>query len=249
MTAALPELVSSKTSFSTSWGNIVNRTQASVTKEESHRARLKRLRRTILNSARCLESRPDAGHYKWVMVTLTYAPCFKWDPKHISGFIQSVRVYLRANYNIRKLHYCWVMELQKRGAPHYHLLLRLPHSVRIPKPDKAGWWFLGFTQVEKARHAVGYLAKYCSKGDAADAKLIPKGARLHGASQLDNDESAFRRWWNLPVWAREAIGFVTHVTLCAGGVMVNRTGQFLASPFEVQHSNGHLLILLKEQPA
>lgn len=244
-----PELVSSKTSFSTEWGRTVNRTVASVSKEESHRQRLKRLRRTILNTARCLEARPDAPHYDWVMVTLTYAPCFTWDPKHISGFIQSVRTYLRANYAITKLHYCWVMELQKRGAPHYHLLLRLPRSVRIPKPDKAGWWFLGMTQVEKARHAIGYLAKYCSKGDATTAKQIPKGARLHGASQLDNEEGAFRRWWNLPVWVREAIGFVTHVTRCAGGVIVNKTGLFLACPFEVQPSNGHVLIMLKEQTA
>lgn len=245
MTAA-SELVSSKTSFFA----IPNRSYvASVTKAESHKARLARLKRTILNTARVLEARADAGHYYWVMVTLTYAPQFRWDPKHVSGFMDSVRKYLKLTYGLQKLHYCWVMELQKRGAPHYHVLLRLPQKCRIPKPDKAGWWFIGSTQVERARHAIGYLAKYASKGDAFGKHDFPKGARLHGASQLSGDEQTFRSWWNLPVWVREAVGFVTHITRVAGGVMVTRTGFFLACPFEVLVSEGRITILRKEIPA
>lgn len=252
MTAA-SGFISSKTSFSATRANAfasrVNRHLATVSKAESHLARLKRLRRTVLNTARMLESRPDAGRYYWVMVTLTYAPAFKWDPKHVSGFLSSVRQYLRVSFNITKLHYTWVMELQKRGAPHYHVLLRLPVGVRIPKPDKAGWWFLGHTNTEAARHAIGYLAKYASKGDALGRHEFPKGARLHGASQLEGDEGSFRRWWNLPVWVRESIGFVCHVTRVAGGVMVTRTGLFLACPFEVLRENGQIIILSKEIPA
>lgn len=237
--------ISSKTSF---FQSHASRYVATVGKAESHLARLKRLKRTVLNTARMLESRADAGHYYWVMVTLTYAPAHKWDPKHVSGFIDSVRKYLRCSHNVTKLHYTWVMELQKRGAPHYHVLLRLPVGVRIPKPDNAGWWFLGHTNTEKARHAIGYLAKYASKGDALGHHEFPKGARLHGASQLEGDEGAFRRWWNLPVWVRESIGFVCHVTRVAGGVMVTRTGHFLACPFEVQRLNGQIIILRKETP-
>ena len=34
-----------------------------------------------------------------------------------------------------RFRYCWVAELQKRGAIHYHLALWLPADVSLPKPD------------------------------------------------------------------------------------------------------------------
>jgi len=238
VTAALG-FISSKTTFCPS--NVIGK----VGKEERHLSRLKRMRRTVLNSARLLEQRIDSNRYYWVMVTLTYAPEHKWMVQNVSGFIQGCRDYLKATYGLQKLHYVWVMELQKRGAPHYHVLLRLPHGMRIPKPDKSGLWFLGHTEVARARHAVGYLAKYASKGDASTIHRFPKGSRLHGASSLLNDEVAIRSWWNLPQWVRETVKDITFVTRIVGGVVVNRTGEFLPTPFDVINLGGSFLILRK----
>ena len=36
------------------------------------------------------------------------------------------------------IHYVWVLELTKRGRPHYHVLFWLPKGVSMPKADKQG---------------------------------------------------------------------------------------------------------------
>lgn len=233
------ELVLSKTSFQPLYPN----------KKTCHAERLKRLRRTVLNTGNLLSARPDASAFYWVMVTLTYAPGREWSPKHISGFMGSVRKYLKDTYRITKLHYMWVMELQKRGAPHYHVLIRLRHGVTIPKPDadNAGWWCLGITHIQRARHAVGYLAKYTSKGTSLEQiHLIPKGARLHGASILDPHEMHMRRWWNLPRWVRDVVRAIQPIKRVKGG-FATKTGEFLPTPYLVEFEHGMMRISLNAQ--
>ena len=60
------------------------------------------------------------------------------------------------------LHYVWVLELTKRGRPHYHVLFWLPKGVSMPKADKQGWWKHGMTR-SGGHSPVGYLCKYTSK--------------------------------------------------------------------------------------
>ena len=62
------------------------------------------------------------------------------------------------------IHYVWVLELTKRGRPHYHVLFWLPRGISMPKADKQGWWRHGMTNTVPARSPVGYLCKYTSKG-------------------------------------------------------------------------------------
>ena len=70
----------------------------------------------------------------------------------------------------------------------------------MPKADKRGWWRQGMTQTVWARNAVGYLAKYASKGNGD--QVIPKGVRLYGIGGLSASSRLNRAWWNLPSGVR-----------------------------------------------
>lgn len=164
------------------------------------------------------------------MVTLTYRPGEMWNPLHVAAFLKNVRQWLlRRNAKAR---YVWVMELTKAAVPHYHVLLWLPRGVTIPKPDKQGWWAHGSTRVEWARKAVGYLAKYASKG--CEPGDIPRGARLHGAGGLDADQRAERTWWMRPMWLREVTTIGERVDRAKGGARISRlSGEVWFTPWSV----------------
>lgn len=182
---------------------------------DTREGRLKRMRRSVLTSARLMRDqvRPGGFRSKWAMVTLTYRPDASWSPKDVTALVKCVRDYLaRRGHAMR---YVWVLELQKRGAPHYHLLLQLPRGVTLPKPDKRGWWKHGATRIEWARHALGYLAKYASKGGPDD--VFPKGARISGVGGLDAEGRRVRRYWLAPGYVREALGAASDVFRAPGG--------------------------------
>lgn len=162
---------------------------------DQHGMRLKRLKKNVITSAR-YHVRESRG-FKPLMVTLTYRPDSDWSADQIAIYIRHVRQWLK-----RKGHGCryvWVFELTKAGRPHYHVLFWLPRGLTMPKADKRGWWRHGMTRTEWARHAVGYLAKYASKG-TDDA--IPKGVRLYGVGGLSVASRLNRAWWNLPTGVR-----------------------------------------------
>ena len=96
------------------------------------------------------------------MVTLTYREDVEWSPRQVSGYLKCVREWARRKDIF--IHYVWVLELTKRGRPHYHVLFWLPKGVSMPKADKQGWWKHGMTRSEWAHSPVGYLCKYTSKG-------------------------------------------------------------------------------------
>ena len=97
------------------------------------------------------------------MSTLTYRPGVEWESRHISRYVQRCVEWLE-----RRGHsyaYAWVLEMQKRGAPHYHVLFWLPVGVMLPKPDcisgrqRTPLWPHGMTKIERAR-SPGYIVKY-----------------------------------------------------------------------------------------
>lgn len=162
---------------------------------DQHAMRLKRLKKNVITSAR-YHSKESKGS-KPLMVTLTYRPEVEWQADHIATYIRHVRQWLK-----RKGHACryvWVFELTKAGRPHYHALFWLPRGLTMPKADKRGWWKHGITRTEWARNAVGYLAKYASKGTD---DVIPKGTRLYGVGGLSSTSRLCRAWWNLPTCVR-----------------------------------------------
>lgn len=159
--------------------------------------RLKRLKKNVITSARYHVRDLQGQRFKAAMVTLTYRDDAEWDAKQISKYLGCVKEWLKRRGH--PCRYVWVYELTKRGRPHYHVLFWLPKGISMPKADKRGWWRQGMTKTEWARNAVGYLAKYASKGTE---QVIPKGVRLYGIGGLSATSRLNRAWWNLPSGVR-----------------------------------------------
>jgi len=204
--------------------------------------RLRRMSKGVKTGARLHQQEAQQGGRRvyTVMITCTYREDADYKPRHVSHLIKCVREWHRRRG--LRMRYVWVLELTKRGRPHYHLLLWLPRGYRLPKPDKRGWWPHGSTKIEGARSPVGYVAKYASKlTTAAQGELqrvfrgLPKGARLHGCGGLMRAGASERRWWLSPGWVRKAWPCPSDDPRPApGGGWVSRlTGAWLSSPWRV----------------
>lgn len=198
--------------------------------------RLKRLRTSVITAAR-LQCQQVKG-WKVAMLTLTYRPEVDQEAQQIADCLRSIRKYL-ARRDVR-IRYVWVQEFTRRGRPHYHVLLWLPRGITLPKPDKRGWWPHGLTRIEWARNAVGYIAKYASKGDALHQPA--PGARMHGSGGLTDDELLEQRWWKRPLWMRDRTTMRDVVKRCRGGFVMLESGEFFECPWEVFFSRGDVWI-------
>ena len=201
--------------------------------------RAKRLKKTIITGARChvQEAQTSGLRGRWAMLTTTYRPGCEFSPRDISGLLKYLRRFfcstrLARLWNLR-FRYLWCLELTKAGKPHYHVLIWLPRGMRLPKPDKRGWWLHGLTRIEWARNAVGYLAKYASKFTGEAVGYLPKGARTHGVGGLGDESRRELRWWKAPLDAREALGPDADIRKVKGGYADKRTGEFWPSPWRV----------------
>jgi len=222
--------------------SLTSRTDGSVIAIDNAAMRLKRMKCGTITGARLLqEQAQDQGRrYKVAMITLTYALTDAWQPYHIANFCSILRKHL----NRRGIPWqaVWVLELQKRGAPHYHLLVWLPKGVTLPKPDKRGWWRFGSTRIEWARNAVGYIAKYSSKGPGSGT--IPKGARIYAVSGLRSSYARQKRWWLSPKWVRDCTTPGNDpIRVPGGGFVLRDTGEFLPSPWLVVRLNGQITLI------
>lgn len=86
----------------------------------------------------------------------------------------------RLKYRYRDLQYVTVIEFQKRGAVHYHMLCNLPF---IDKEYLATVWKHGFIKINQIEHVdnVGaYVCKYMSKG-GRDTRL--EGKKMYFTSR------------------------------------------------------------------
>jgi len=203
-------------------------------------ARLTRMRRSLIWSSNLIQEALGPLGYKPVMLTLTYRDVDGGNPRDISECLKCIRQWL--NRRERALHYVWVLELQQRGTPHYHVVIWLPRGLTLPKPDKQGWWPHGHTRIEWARKAVGYLLKYASKFDSKCG--LPKGSRLHGSGGLDANGKQIRRWVNLPTWLKSLAGVRSRFVRLKGGGLVDRdTGVCLWSPWRVSCRNGKVFAI------
>lgn len=213
-----------------------------VISEEQQRAkRLRKMKQNVITSARLHVEEAGQGGFRgrWAMLTLTYRDSEKWVAKQVTELLKCLRQYAsRSGFPCR---YTWVLELTKRGRPHYHVLVWLPKGRTLPKPDKQGWWKYGLTRIEWARNAVGYLAKYASKG-IEDFSCIPSGARLSGFGGLNKQSRVELRWWKLPGWLRKTWNEICDVARVSGGYVKRTTGEFLASPFRVVFMGGALIL-------
>jgi hypothetical protein len=158
--------------------------------------RLKRLRKRLWSWHQLVVTWLS-GYYS-ACITLTYAPSHRWDRRDISRFLNALRGY----YKRRgwRFVYFWVAELQQRGAVHYHIIVFVPRSHKLPYPDQR-WWRKGISNICSVRRFAAYLAKYLQKGSSGELKF-PKGLRLFGYGGLTWLERAMwrcqwlpRSWW------------------------------------------------------
>lgn len=178
---------------------------------------------------------------RMVMVTLTYENKDAWQPNHIRDFMKALKERLGKGL----LAYAWVLEMQERGAPHYHLLLYVRRGAKIPKPDEAGLWKYGSTKIETVKKGPFYIVKYTGKEYQKNG--LPAGARMFAvkiyAHALAPEEMLPFRLSAAPSWLRphvEAAAALVGAELrwtrvYGGGWVIRDTGEFFASPFKLEH--------------
>jgi len=209
-----------------------------VDAQSKHDYRLTRMKTGTLTAARLCEETIRRGGFRvraW-FVTLTYRPGESWSPRHVRGFLDCMRQWVKRNGpKGTKLRYCWTAELQDRGAVHYHLIFWLPKRLSMPKPDKRKWWAHGSSnRVLVEKNAVGYIASYLSKGDASPGgPQFPKGCRICGAGGFDAEARREARYWKAPREAREALGKDADIRRTLGGRFNARTGEFWQSDWKM----------------
>lgn len=217
--------------------------------EDRARARVARLRMHVGAAARLQMAAQRQGHRPddCLMVTLTYRDGFsggvEWSPRHISECLKRIRQWMqRRGWPVR---YVWVAELgEKSGRLHYHVGLWVPHGERIPMVDAQGWWPHGMTNIERARHAVGYLMKYLTKGSTESALGdYPKGARVYGIGGLDHAERRLRAWLRLPAFMQARVDCTEAIHRAAGGGWTRpSTGEWWPSEFRAVYGSSGLAL-------
>jgi hypothetical protein len=231
--SAAPGLVGQVTSGGQSVRQFPSLSKRNVLRELNRQRRIRRMRRVVIGSADASRESAERGGYRSsaVLVTLTYARN-TWDSRHVSDYIKRVREWLA--YRGIKCLYQWVIELQQRGVPHYHIIFWLPEKLKLPKPDKSGMWTHGSSNIKRATRPVGYLVKYATKGGIETGEL-PKGARLFGVGAGgEGSVSHARHRFGLPTWLHDSSEpwQVFRRVTCVGWVC-RECGEIRSTPFTV----------------
>jgi hypothetical protein len=147
-----------------------------------------------------------------LFVTLTYPGEFPTDPAVCAAHLRAFRARMHRRYG--KFAAVWRKEYQRRGAPHYHLLLFLDRPPEQLRAEVSRLWFevvgsgderhlragTQVVQVKSWRGARGYAAKYMGKLESSQP------GDCHGSQQPA--VSTGRLWgvWNralLPITAQQ----------------------------------------------
>jgi hypothetical protein len=181
------------------------------------------------------------------MLTATYRSGSDAGARDVSELVKRIRGYFycivgRKGLGGARFRYFWVGELTKALRPYYYFLIWFFRGFWIGKPDAKGWWPYGSTKMERARNAVGYLAKYASKFCAEMAEAFPKGFRTHGVGGLGDESKRELRWWKAPKDARDAFGEAADIRKAFGGYVNKHTGEFWFSPWRVYFLKGRTIV-------
>ena len=153
------------------------------------------------------------GNFHATFITLTYGQIFPsptMAKRHLDNFLKRLR---------RRWLYCsgfWRFEFQKRGAPHFHLVLfGLPF---LPSGTLATWWgetigkqfwdtsatlarepFTRIEAIKSHKQAARYVSKYVAKCDDGGfnflAYLTDEGEFIH--PQTGEISKSIGRWWGV----------------------------------------------------
>lgn len=187
-------------------------------REMAQRARLSRMKRGVVSAAEAIVNANAGGDFYAAFVTLTYRDGVAWEASHIRDFLHGMRDLYRAWR--KPMRYVWTAELTKRGRVHYHVMIWIPRGRTLPKPDRAGRWPYGSSQIALARSPVGYLIKYASKGTDG-AHRFPKGCRIYGCGGLSLEDRRKKAWRLLPLYVRVAFNLGDRVRRARGGGWVS----------------------------
>ncbi|MGB9681228.1 MAG: rolling circle replication-associated protein, partial [Minisyncoccia bacterium] len=129
-------------------------------KERNDFERKKKIRLLTFEMNKLVKS----GRYRALAITLTFEEQdFYLDFLKKGGIrwlLNDLTSYIKREYNRRDFFYLWILEMQRRGVPHYHILLIVPKHIRIPYLDK--WVFsFGMTNIKELKNfGSNYLLKY-----------------------------------------------------------------------------------------
>lgn len=214
-------------------------------------SRVSRMQKRVGHGARIAEGEACAvsrsagrDQFRRLFVTLTYRDVDGWRVDHVRTFLRLARMWLLRRGECMRC--VWVAELQARGAVHYHCCFWWPRRLRMPSPDRNGWWPHGMTQVQTARSPVGYLTKYASKGEGV--RSFPKGLRLFGVCGLSDVGKVQARYWCAPQWVQRGLGIGSDLRKVVGGWCDKFSGEFLKSPWECHFVPGFGVWLSKILP-
>lgn len=143
-----------------------------------------------------------------IFITLTYGSDFpdgKESKKHLD------RWWKRVTREFPDYWAVWKLEFQKRGAPHYHLLIySQKNKPRIPKEWVASSWseVVGDSSIEKTatrveslrshRGGIWYATKYLAKVDDSPTGPSSDASTPSDASQISETESSGAgRYWGV----------------------------------------------------
>ena len=121
--------------------------------------------RSSFNIRGLVNSNPDLNKF----LTLTFAK----NQKDLSKANYEFKKFIeRIKYKYKMFKYICVVEFQKRGAVHYHIICNLTY---IKKKTIEKIWSHGFVQinrVQNVRNLGAYFAKHGTKGDEIESKLL-----------------------------------------------------------------------------
>lgn len=224
----IPADIAELTTGASGFNYFGNKSDAELEPADSLKKRYGVMKRCLIAAAKInqkvMQSRK--ARYRVAFITLTYARCGDWRPNDIARLLDCYYQWAkRRGFQLRGI---WKLELQQRGAEHYHLVLWLPRGVTPPKPDKQGWWTHGHSRCEWAYSPVGYVAKYASKKPGESGQL-PKGARLFGVFGC----LGHLGWYRAPKWLRDLGKPGQHIARGQQGWWLNRSrGWCFRSPWE-----------------
>jgi len=119
-------------------------------------------------------------------LTLTFAENMT-DIKECNVLFKNFIKRLKYNYSLKSIKYLAVIEFQKRGAVHYHVLLDIPY---IPQEELQEVWGNGFVYINAITHVdnIGaYVLKYITK-DNNDSRLMGQKAYLTSRNLIKPSE-------------------------------------------------------------
>jgi len=217
---------------------------------DSHLSRLRRCQRRVHawasaiptpnRSIRRKNKKINIGP-RMVMLTLTYRTASEWKPNQVRDYLVDLRNLL----GDRLLAYAWVLEMQQRGAPHYHILLYVQRGTNVPKPD-AGMWRYGLSRRETAK-SIFYICKYAGKAHQKEYQKegLPIGARMFAVkiylTDAPNDGMLDYRASVAPKWLYPHIKEAySHIGIeirwkrqKGGGWLIEQTGELFNSPWRI----------------